>query len=212
MKNIYFTQSAMQLKPATVLERIIRLMMAGSVVAGLSIATSALNAAQGAEVLRIVLNKTSLLEFDLPMKSIILGKSQIADVTMESRRLLLVTGNSVGETNLTILGQQGRPIASYDVVVVPATSRHVTIHRTADTVATYSCLPRCTVVKSPDGTELSTKAPKQEDETVSEGAAANERESFVTERTSVIQGKIGKRRFTATRKTSGTLKPASDNQ
>ena len=68
------------------------------------------------------------------------------------------------------------------------------------------------MVKSPDGTELSTKAPKQEDETVSEAGTKKERESFVTERTSVIQGKIGKRKFTATRKTNGTLKPKSDNQ
>ncbi len=144
-------------------------MIAGFMFAALSIAFFAANSAHGDDVLKITLDKTRMLRFDVPIKSVIVGKAQIADVTTESRRLLLVTGKSVGETNLTILGKQGREIASYDLIVVPETKRHVTIHRTADTVATYSCMPRCTVVKSPDGAESSTKAPTSGGDSIVQG-------------------------------------------
>ena len=157
-------------KPSAALQAMFRLMIVGSMAAVVSTTFLGTNAAQADDVLKITLNKTSMLRFDVPIKSVIVGQAQIADVTIESRRLLLVTGKSAGETNLTILGKLGREIASFDLVVAPESERHVTIHRAADTVATYSCMPRCTVVKSPDDAESSTKAPASVEDSILEGA------------------------------------------
>ena len=175
--TLYLTPKSMAAKPSSRRQAAFRLMAAGSLATALAVAGSALNGVQGAEILNITLDKTSMLRVDVPIKSVVVGRSQIADVTMESRRLLLVTGNAIGETNLTILGEEGREIASYDVVVVPETDRRVTIHRSPDTVATYSCMPRCTVVKSPDGTAVSTRAPTSKQEFIVESTASATKET-----------------------------------
>ena len=149
MTTLNFINILARSKPLAAVQATRRLTMTGSMVAALAIALLGANAAWARDVMEITLHKTSVLQFEVPMNSIIIGKGEIADVAMESPQLLLVTGKSVGETNLIVLDKQGRQIASFDLIVAPETDRHVTIHRAANIVATYSCLPRCTVLKNP---------------------------------------------------------------
>ena len=105
--------------------------------------------AASAETLEIVIDKTGWLSLQRAAGSIVVGKAEIADVTVDSPRLLLLTGKTVGETNLLVLDPQGREILALNVIVIPETERHVTINRGASAVTTWSCNPRCVNVKNP---------------------------------------------------------------
>ena len=103
----------------------------------------------GAETINITLDKARVLRFERPIATVSVGNNDIASVSVESLRLIFLTGKAVGETNLVILDKKGNEIANYDIVVVPETERHVTIHRGTTGVVTLSCDPRCTTVGNP---------------------------------------------------------------
>ncbi len=129
----------------------------------------ALPSSAGAETLTVTLDKTLVLRPSEPVSVVMVGNPEIADVTAESPRLIFVIGLAAGETNLLMLDDSGKELASYDVVVVPERERHVTVHRGADGVSTLSCDPRCTGVENP-GTETAGGVAGGTGE--SEGAAA----------------------------------------
>ena len=103
----------------------------------------------GAETITVTLDKARVLRIDRPIATVSIGNNNIASVSVESLRLLVLTGKAVGETNLVILDKKGNEIANYDIVVAPETERHVTIHRGTTGVVTLSCDPRCTTVANP---------------------------------------------------------------
>lgn len=102
-----------------------------------------------AETLTVTLDKTTVLRPGKDVSIVMVGNPDIADVSVESARLVFVIGLTVGETNLLLLNRKGREIASYDIVVAPEVGRHVTVNRGADSVSTLSCDPRCTGVANP---------------------------------------------------------------
>jgi hypothetical protein len=106
-------------------------------------------AAAAAETLHVTLDKSSLLRLGEPAATVLVGSPEIADVTVESPKLLVLVGRKTGETSLILLNRKGDQIASYNLLVVPEDDRHVTVHRGAEGVATFSCDPRCVGVKNP---------------------------------------------------------------
>ena len=106
--------------------------------------------AGSAEVLSITLNKTKIVRISRPASVIMIGDPTIADIQVDSSKVLFILGQEVGETNLIILDNNRNQIASYDLVVVPQNNRQVTINRSVGNVTTMSCNPRCTTVINPD--------------------------------------------------------------
>jgi hypothetical protein len=104
------------------------------------------------ETLTVTVDKSELLRIGRAASTVVVGQPSVADVQVESPRLVLVLGRAVGETNLIILDSNGDEIANYSVLVVPESDRHVTIFHGGDGVSTLSCNPRCAGVKNP-GTE-----------------------------------------------------------
>ena len=111
-----------------------------------------------AETLTVTLDKTTVLRPAKDVSIVMVGNPDIADVSVESARLVFVIGLTVGETNLLLLNRKGREIASYDIVVAPELGRHVTVNRGADSVPTLSCDPRCTGVANPGNEESGSSA------------------------------------------------------
>mgnify|MGYP001187119630 CR=1 FL=1 len=105
--------------------------------------------AAGAETLNVTLGKAKLLRLETAVATVVIGNPDVADVTVESTRLVFVIGQAIGETNLMVLDSGGAEIVNYDVVVVPALDRQVTIHRSTDEMATMSCDPRCEGIENP---------------------------------------------------------------
>ncbi len=112
----------------------------------------AVNAQDTTDVLRVTVDKSATLRIDRAASVVMVGQPEIADVAVESPRLIFVLGRKVGETNLVVLDAQGNNLVNVAVVVVPEPERTVTIYRGTPGVSTLSCDPRCSGTRNP-GTE-----------------------------------------------------------
>ena len=105
------------------------------------------------EVIIVPVHKAEVVKLDRDASVVLIANPIIANVAVESKRLIFLFGLEPGETNLHILDAEGNEILSAPVVVVPVLERRVTINRVnMNEVATYSCAPRCALVATPAGT------------------------------------------------------------
>ena len=77
-----------------------------------------------------------------PISGIVLGNPSVAGVSVQNDRLLFVTGRSYGQTNVIIVGANGRPILERRITVVPDETNTVMVTRGAAT-ARLECNPQC---------------------------------------------------------------------
>ena len=101
------------------------------------------------EPLRVALNKTSVLRIESNVSNVSIGNPEIADILVESPRLILVVPKKTGETNLLIFDSKNAEIHNFDIIVSPQSLRHLTLYRSTTGVTTFNCDPRCTAVKTP---------------------------------------------------------------
>lgn len=105
------------------------------------------------EVLFVTVNKVEVINLERDATVVLIANPVIADVAVESERLIFLFGLEPGETNLLILDAEGEKILSMPVVVVPNLDRQVTINRASvNEEATYICAPRCAAIATPVGT------------------------------------------------------------
>lgn len=119
--------------------RIGRLLPGGCLVIAAAILTGG---AWASESLRVTIDKNHVLRTDRPVETIIVGNPHIADVSAQSNQLMFVLGRTSGETNILGFDKDGNVVFDKDVIVVPHTTRTVTLHRGALT-ETFACAPRC---------------------------------------------------------------------
>ncbi len=105
--------------------------------------------AGAAEPLRVTVGKAHLMRLDIDAAIIMIADPTVADVVLESPRLLFILGKAPGETNLYVLDVNGAEIVHTDVVVVPNADREVTLNRNT-LGATFSCAPRCAPTTEPE--------------------------------------------------------------
>ena len=67
----------------------------------------------------IAINKSQVLQLDVPFADLLVGNSEIADVLALTDRSIYVLGKSLGSTSLTIYGRNKKLIAVMDLVVSP---------------------------------------------------------------------------------------------
>jgi len=67
----------------------------------------------------VPINKSQVLQLDVPFKDLLVGNSEIADVLALTDRSIYVLGKSLGSTSLTIYGREKNLIAVLDLVVSP---------------------------------------------------------------------------------------------
>lgn len=101
------------------------------------------------EPLQVTLNKTTILRIARDASTVTIGNPDVADISVESPRLIFLVGKEAGETNLLILDANDSEIHDFEIVIVPESRRHLTVHRSATDVTTFNCDPRCTAVKTP---------------------------------------------------------------
>jgi len=95
-----------------------------------------------AEDLIVQYDQARLLQLDQPAANIIIGNPSIADVTLKSTKLLIITGKTFGVTNLMILNDEEKVIYQSRLMVRADDSKVVTLTR-ADSQFTYACTPIC---------------------------------------------------------------------
>ena len=96
-----------------------------------------------AEDVNINVDQARLLNLPDRVATIVIGNPLIADATLQSGGLLVVTGKGYGSTNLLALDRKGQVIMSKTVRVVgPASDDLVVVYRGVDRES-YSCAPEC---------------------------------------------------------------------
>jgi hypothetical protein len=95
-----------------------------------------------AETVNIVLDQASILKLPEKVATIVIGNPSIADGSLQSGSLLVVTGKGFGTTNLIALDQRGNALTEYTLNVLAPKEGHVTIYRGVDR-ETWSCVPNC---------------------------------------------------------------------
>lgn len=137
----------------------------------LSASTAALSANDGAAII-VPVNKVEILKLDRNAGVVLIANPTIADVAVESKRMIFLFGLEPGETNLIILDTAGNEILTAPIVVVPILERQVTVNRAgSNEEATFSCSPRCAAVATPTGTGSEIQSTGSE-----AGASASEKE------------------------------------
>ncbi|MBN9259657.1 MAG: pilus assembly protein N-terminal domain-containing protein [Hyphomicrobium sp.] len=108
--------------------------------AGLALAALAPTAVAGDLVVKY--DQSQLLRIPRPVASIIIGNPSIADVTVQTPNLLVVTGKTFGITNVIALDSDRNVIQDQRVVVVRDGTSQVSLYRGLKR-ETYNCAPQC---------------------------------------------------------------------
>ncbi|MGI9387739.1 MAG: pilus assembly protein N-terminal domain-containing protein [Methyloligellaceae bacterium] len=88
------------------------------------------------------IDEATLLRLDRESAEIIVGNPVIADITVQSSKMLVVTGKSFGLTNVIVLDAKGEEIVNAKVTVRTDERRVVTL-RKGTARFSYHCAPKC---------------------------------------------------------------------
>ena len=114
----------------------------GLVLATALTAGSATPALPGSRDLEVLIDQTTMLRLERPAADIVIGNPSIADVSVQTGTVLVLTGKSFGETNLIVLDAQGQVIVNRRVVVAEPLGGYVTVYR-GTSRETLHCAPNC---------------------------------------------------------------------
>lgn len=129
-------------------------------------------------IVQVLVDQATLVRLDRPAAEIVVGNPSIADVSVQSGKLLVVTGKSFGETNLIVMDATGKVVANRQLIVQEPRTGFVTMYR-GSARQTLHCAPYCTpplvIGDTPDvfGAVASQITKKQ---SISQSAAEGERQ------------------------------------
>jgi len=92
--------------------------------------------------LSVIVDQAKLLRLEKHGAEVIIGNPSIADVSVRSSKLLVLTGKSAGLTNLIVLDGSGIEVLNKKVYVSADDNLMVTLNRGASR-QTYTCSPDC---------------------------------------------------------------------
>jgi hypothetical protein len=91
----------------------------------------------------VTYDQSQLLPLPAPAAEIIIGNPVIADVSVQSGDLLVITGKSFGITNMIALDAKRRVILERRILVKRDDARVVNLQRGDKGRQTYNCTPLC---------------------------------------------------------------------
>jgi hypothetical protein len=95
-----------------------------------------------AEDLIVKYDQSQLLRLPRPVSEIIIGNPTIADITVQSNDMLVVTGKSFGITNVIVLDADRNVIQDQRVLVVRDEAKTVNLQKGGKRES-YNCTPQC---------------------------------------------------------------------
>lgn len=99
-------------------------------------------AAAAPDDLIVKYDQSQILKLPRPVSEIIIGNPSIADVTVQSNSLLVITGKSFGITNIIALDNQKNIIQDQRIIVQRDEAKVVTL-RKGEKRQSYNCTPQC---------------------------------------------------------------------
>jgi hypothetical protein len=109
------------------------------VLSALCLATSLPAAAEDIEV---VLDQARILRLPDRVTTLVIGNPAVADGTLQTGGLLVVTGKNYGATNLIALDSRGEVLVQHNITVAAPKDGRLTVWRGVERES-WSCAPRC---------------------------------------------------------------------
>lgn len=106
------------------------------------LATNSQPTAQGVDDIIVTYDQSQLLSLPRPAAEIIIGNPVIADVSVQSGNLLVITGKSFGITNMIALDAKRQVIFDRRILVKRDDVRVVNLQR-GSLRQTFNCTPQC---------------------------------------------------------------------
>jgi len=119
-------------------------MRAGRVTQAITIIVAMLVSANvaSAEDFHVQYDQAKLIRLARPAHDIIVGNPSIADVSIQGKQLLIVTGKSFGVTNLIVLDADGAVIVNRKMIVQGDDQKFVNLQK-GENRQSYNCFPKC---------------------------------------------------------------------
>jgi Pilus formation protein N terminal region len=94
------------------------------------------------DAIDVNVDQAKLVKLPTRVSTIVVGNPLIADVTLQSGGLIVVTGKGYGATNFIAMDRAGEVLVDRVIQVEGPTDKVVTIYRGVDRES-YSCMPIC---------------------------------------------------------------------
>ena len=95
-----------------------------------------------ADVIAVSVDQAKLVRIPAQVATLVVGNPLIADVTLQSGGIIVVTGKGYGATNFIAMDRAGEILVDRVIQVEGPTDQLVTIYRGLER-ETYSCMPVC---------------------------------------------------------------------
>ena len=110
---------------------------------GAFLAAVSMNLPARAETINVSLDQANVTRLPNGVATIVIGNPLIADASLQSGGILIITGKGYGSTNLVALDRNGRVLLDKSVQVSgPSRDDVVVVYKGIDR-ETYSCAPEC---------------------------------------------------------------------
>jgi hypothetical protein len=94
------------------------------------------------DAIAVNVDQARLVKLPSRVATIVVGNPLIADVTLQSGGILVVTGKGYGATNFIAMDRSGEVLVDRQIQVEGPTEELVTVYRGINR-ETYSCMPTC---------------------------------------------------------------------
>jgi Flp pilus assembly secretin CpaC len=92
--------------------------------------------------LTVTMDQARIVRMPARVATLVIGNPLIADATVQSGGLMVLTGKGIGSTNLIALDARGEQLMSVQIRVRPQNDAVVQVYRGVER-ETYSCTPTC---------------------------------------------------------------------
>ena len=96
-----------------------------------------------AELMTVSLDEARIMKMPDRVATIVIGNPMIADATLQSGGILVITGKGYGSTNLVALDRAGRVVLDKTVQVLGVASSDLVVVYKGVERESYSCTPEC---------------------------------------------------------------------
>jgi Flp pilus assembly secretin CpaC len=90
----------------------------------------------------VYVDQAKLVKLPAKVSTIVVGNPLIADVTLQSGGIIVVTGKGYGATNFIAMDRNGEVLVDRQIQVEGPTDQLVTVYRGVERES-YSCMPIC---------------------------------------------------------------------
>ena len=114
----------------------------GLVLSAILATSSALPVMAASQDVTVLIDQATLVRLERPAAELVVGNPSIADVAVQSGKVLVITGKSFGETNLIVMDASGNVVVDRRLVVQEPDIGYVTFYKGSERF-TLHCAPNC---------------------------------------------------------------------